>query len=104
MVSKAREDLPDPETPVTTVMALCGTSKSMFLRLCTRAPRTTMFSFGERDIVTKPSLLAVRPVGPAREAESFYYSAGGELVPGKAKGLPRMNADERGLNADGWRD
>src|ERR1043165_1069702 len=44
MVSKASDDLPDPETPVTTVSALCGTSKSMFLRLCTRAPRTTMLS------------------------------------------------------------
>src|SRR5690242_17882868 len=44
MVSKASEDLPEPETPVTTVSALCGTSKSMFLRLCTRAPRTTMLS------------------------------------------------------------
>src|SRR5258707_6230684 len=44
MVSKAREDLPEPETPVTTVSALCGISKSTFLRLCTRAPRTTMLS------------------------------------------------------------
>src|SRR5215472_1959958 len=44
MVSKAREDLPEPETPVTTVRELCGTSKSMFLRLCTRAPRTMMLS------------------------------------------------------------
>src|SRR5438045_7324593 len=44
MVSKAREDLPDPETPVTTVRVLCGTSTSMFLRLWTRAPRTMMLS------------------------------------------------------------
>src|SRR5262249_7881048 len=50
MVSKASEDLPDPETPITTVRELCGTSKSMFLRLCTRAPRTTIFSFSETDI------------------------------------------------------
>ena len=42
MVSKARLDLPDPETPVTTVMALWGISKLMFLRLCTRAPETAM--------------------------------------------------------------
>src|SRR3984957_11800600 len=44
MVCKAREDLPDPETPVTTVRVLCSISKSMFLRLWTRAPRTTMLS------------------------------------------------------------
>src|SRR5581483_8391140 len=44
IVSKASDDLPDPDTPVTTVKVLCGISKSMFLRLWTRAPRTTMLS------------------------------------------------------------
>src|SRR5579859_7540358 len=44
MVSKASEDLPEPETPVTTVSELWGISKSMFLRLWTLAPRTTMVS------------------------------------------------------------
>src|ERR1022692_4406944 len=44
MVSKASEDFPDPDTPVTTVRELWGISKSMFLRLWTRAPRTTMLS------------------------------------------------------------
>ncbi len=42
MVSKARLDFPDPETPVTTVMALWGISKLIFLRLWTRAPETAM--------------------------------------------------------------
>src|ERR1700721_506746 len=42
MVSNASDDLPEPDTPVTTVNVLCGTSKSTFLRLWTRAPRTTM--------------------------------------------------------------
>src|SRR5712692_2120534 len=46
MVSKAREDFPEPLTPVTTVMALCGISTLMFLRLWTRAPRTEMDSSG----------------------------------------------------------
>src|SRR5579883_3096479 len=44
MVSKASEDLPDPDTPVTTVRVLWSTVTSMFLRLWTRAPRTTMLS------------------------------------------------------------
>src|SRR5258708_24734036 len=44
MVSKAREDFPEPLTPVTTVMALCGVSTLMVLRLWTRAPRTRMDS------------------------------------------------------------
>src|SRR5665213_2844410 len=44
MVSKASEDLPEPETPLTTVRALCGMSTSMDLRLWVRAPRMTMWS------------------------------------------------------------
>src|ERR1700747_1552771 len=48
MVSKAREDFPEPLTPVTTVMALCGISTLMFLRLWTRAPRTRMDSCSGR--------------------------------------------------------
>src|SRR5439155_809642 len=42
MVSKARLDLPDPERPVTTTSLSRGISTDMFLRLCTRAPRTSM--------------------------------------------------------------
>ena len=37
MVSKASDDLPDPDSPVMTVSALRGISTSMFFRLCTRA-------------------------------------------------------------------
>src|SRR5260370_38885265 len=44
MVWKAGEDFPEPLTPVTTVMASCGISRLMFLRLWTRAPRTRMDS------------------------------------------------------------
>src|SRR5215472_12004719 len=44
MVSNASEDLPEPLTPVTTVMALCGISRVMFFRLWTRAPRTRKVS------------------------------------------------------------
>src|SRR2546426_8149933 len=40
MVSKARLDLPEPERPVTTMSLSRGISTDMFLRLCTRAPRT----------------------------------------------------------------
>src|SRR5215813_13591553 len=48
MVSNASDDLPDPLTPVTIVNALWGMSKSMFFRLWTRTPRTTMLSFSVR--------------------------------------------------------
>src|SRR5690625_5693406 len=42
MVSKARLDFPEPETPVTTVSWFRGISTSTLLRLWTRAPLTTM--------------------------------------------------------------
>src|SRR5262249_2630866 len=40
MVSNARLDLPEPESPVTTTRRSRGISSEMFLRLCTRAPCT----------------------------------------------------------------
>ena len=47
MVSKASDDLPEPDTPVTTVIAPRGRSTSMPLRLCSLAPRTdSMFTLG----------------------------------------------------------
>src|SRR5690606_13459615 len=40
MVSKASEDLPDPDRPVKTMSESRGRSSETFLRLCSRAPRT----------------------------------------------------------------
>jgi len=40
----ASDDLPEPDTPVSTVSTPRGISTSMFFRLCCRAPRTTMES------------------------------------------------------------
>src|SRR5215831_2525961 len=42
MVSKARLDFPDPDSPVTTMRLSRGNSSETFLRLCTRAPCTAM--------------------------------------------------------------
>src|SRR5712691_9725594 len=42
IVSNARDDLPEPLRPVTTVRVLRGISTSIFLRLCWRAPRTVI--------------------------------------------------------------
>src|SRR6266702_6787632 len=39
MVSKASEDLPEPDRPVNTTSLSRGISTSTFLRLCSRAPR-----------------------------------------------------------------
>src|SRR5579863_4075488 len=41
MVSKARLDLPEPDSPVNTIMASRGRSSETSFRLCSRAPRTT---------------------------------------------------------------
>jgi hypothetical protein len=38
-VSKASDDLPDPDTPVMTTRRFLGISRLRFLRLCSRAPR-----------------------------------------------------------------
>src|SRR2546430_7165729 len=46
MVSKARDDLPDPDSPVMTTSLSRGISTSMFLRLCSRAPLTTILFMG----------------------------------------------------------
>src|SRR5579864_3158885 len=40
MVSKASEDLPDPDSPVMTTSLSRGIETSTFFRLCSRAPRT----------------------------------------------------------------
>src|SRR5690348_7381244 len=44
MVSNASEDLPEPDRPVITINLSRGRSRSMFLRLCVRAPRIRMVS------------------------------------------------------------
>jgi hypothetical protein len=54
MVPNAREDLPDPETPVNATILSRGTSTSTFLRLFSLAPRTrtnaSVGSFGASGI------------------------------------------------------
>src|ERR1700733_9783274 len=45
MVSKASEDLPEPETPETTVSRPWVRSQSIFFRLWVRAPRMVIWSF-----------------------------------------------------------
>src|SRR5215207_4740056 len=42
MVSKASDDFPEPDSPVNTTSLSRGITRSTFLRLCSRAPRTAM--------------------------------------------------------------
>ena len=77
MVSKARLDLPEPESPVTTISASRGSSRSMPLRLWARAPEIAMRS--ERAITIAAIPARNRPwsylVPPLRARFRFY---GGE--------------------------
>src|SRR6267378_3837923 len=72
MVSKASEDLPEPLTPVTTVMALCGTSTLIFFRLWTRAPRIEMVSW--LVFTGMSSLVATGEAQTARSASAAQTS------------------------------
>src|SRR4029077_14859138 len=46
MVSNASDDFPDPDSPVITTILSRGIFTSTFLRLCSRAPLTWMWSSG----------------------------------------------------------
>src|SRR5690349_5032844 len=65
MVSKASEDLPDPERPVMTTSESRGSSTVTSLRLCSRAPVTTIW-FWRLDIRPPLSLRRWRTDFPNR--------------------------------------
>src|SRR6476659_5788495 len=58
MVSKASDDFPEPDSPVNTISSSRGISRSTFLRLCSRAPRTWMVRW-----VSGDDLLAILAIG-----------------------------------------
>src|SRR3990172_7343865 len=75
MVSKARLDLPLPDRPVMTTSRSRGSSTVMFLRLCSRAPRTTIESW----VMRFPAALsrALDPLGaPLRGRERLRPERG----------------------------
>ena len=63
MVSKANEDLPEPERPVITTSLFLGISSETFFKLCTRAPRmmslSRTFSRARRPALEEESRLGV---------------------------------------------
>ena len=56
MVSKAREDFPEPERPVSTTSLSRGMVTSMFFKLCSLAPCTTILS----KLMAVPSLYYIK--------------------------------------------
>src|SRR5512136_1177211 len=61
MVLKASELFPEPERPVMTVIRPRGISRVMFLRLCSRAPRTRRKS-GVNILMRSPEKTVFLPV------------------------------------------
>src|SRR6185312_6903186 len=78
MVSKAREDLPEPESPVTTVRVLRGMLTLTLRRLCWRAPRTVMCVIPMQDTAV-PGPLSDKSLGYGIRAEG-KKCAGGDGV------------------------
>src|SRR5574341_1957686 len=76
MVSKAREDLPDPETPVITVSVLRGISRLMLLRLCSRAPRMTMCVLDVDVAMDSPGSRMPGPTGSGEAEQPIILHAG----------------------------
>src|SRR4051794_27040721 len=95
MVSKASDDLPEPDRPVMTTSASRGSSTVTSLRLCSRAPATTMDSW--RDI-----RLPLGSRGPGTEPSTPGPNAGQPLpalAGGQQPGVLRLGAGvpEEGL-------
>src|ERR671932_677188 len=87
MVSKARLDLPEPDSPVITISALRGILRCRSLRLCSRAPETTISPCD----LTASSLrgrLAGAATGPATSGRRLPAGAGGGRRP--APPAPRL--------------
>src|SRR5206468_12529028 len=75
MVSKARLDLPEPDRPVITTSRSRGISTSIFFRLCSRAPRTTILvsMSGRLGGNEEPSIYACRPRKATPNTTSLFF-------------------------------
>src|SRR5438093_13459367 len=95
MVSNAREDFPEPLTPVTTVMALCGISTLIFFRLWTRAPRTQMDSCAVRTSMGA-WVISLVAKGKPRQRVSSALPKLQIILPMSKRGKRRIGVGERG--------
>src|SRR5262245_37521409 len=89
MVSNASDDLPEPLSPVNTTSASRGISRSTFLRLCSRAPRTWMVLWGSPagGLLT---IFAMSPVLFRSRAASMAprrYTQAAQEAQGRTQGL-----------------
>src|SRR5690242_1925257 len=86
MVSKAREDFPEPESPVKTTSLSRGMVRSMSFRLCSRAPLITI-SVCCVTFPDGPDFLSATDAGPHAAGLRFapHPRLGGR---GRRQGLP----------------
>src|SRR5437588_5553833 len=81
MVSKASDDLPDPDRPVKTMRRSRGSSMLTFLRLCSRAPRTISVSDMGFERLTGLAQLALQVADLVAQAGGVLEAQlGGRLV------------------------
>src|SRR5215510_9409368 len=85
MVSKASEDLPEPERPVNTTSRSRGIATSIFLRLCSRAPRIVIWRASRTALLERSAIgsAALRNGGsgqshpPARQKDAGPFGLAG---------------------------
>src|SRR6266496_3359289 len=81
MVSKAREDLPEPLKPVMTTSLSRGISSVRFLRLCSRAPPILIKSFAmDREFLAQPIHQRSKKMAAWKALPEFDYLEAGRLT------------------------
>src|SRR5207237_862002 len=90
MVSKASDDLPEPDSPVNTTSLSRGISTSMFFRLCSRAPRIVIarvaepacwrFALITSSMSAIPGVVAAACVGARRQQGSCNRNPEGDMA------------------------
>lgn len=99
MVSKASEDLPDPERPVNTISFSRGSSTVRFLRLCSRAPLMCIESVDN----APPGRLSYGSVIRIRGEHLFVVPVSpGRTVNEEAVGSLAPTAEDRHALEAGW--
>src|SRR4030081_1834117 len=90
MVSKARDDLPEPDKPLNTTSWSRGISRSTFLRLCSRAPRIEITRLSRRGrLLSNNSFIVLLMRGGATPVGSRDFSErrkNDRLLPPRSEG------------------
>src|SRR5690606_22033582 len=89
MVSKARDDFPDPDGPVKTTSRLRGISRSIPFRLCWRAPRMMIFSWLNGACPLTPYAQPAQP-GPRPSVPAVELPQAREHIPQLLDLVPQL--------------